>query len=137
MICTSPRFSESIVMSRNLIYLMKTSNVYNLYVETIFHVDACHYPLYCLTKRHDNEEEDLKLWTHLQRMPWITSVRSDKKITTIQRVKSQLIVLIKDLYGKFNIRLSYSCIVFFASVRIIRWGSVCIIILSYDYEMRI
>ena len=62
-ICTSKRFSESIVMSRNLSYLMKTSNVYNLYVEIVFHVDACHYPLYCLTKRHDNEEEDLKLWT--------------------------------------------------------------------------
>ena len=62
-ICTSPRFSELIVMTRNLSYLMKTNNVYNLYVETIFHVDACHYPLYCLTKRHDNEEEDPKLWT--------------------------------------------------------------------------
>ena len=50
-------------MGRNLSYLMKTINVYNLYVETVFHVDAGHYPLYCLTKRHDNEEEDLKLWT--------------------------------------------------------------------------
>ena len=61
--CTSPRFNESIVMGRNLSYLMKTINVYNLYVKTIFHVDAGHYPLYCLTKRQDNEEEDLKLWT--------------------------------------------------------------------------
>ena len=49
-------------MGRNLNDLMKTINVYNLYVETVFHADACHYPLYCLAKRHDNEEEDLKLW---------------------------------------------------------------------------
>ena len=41
---------------------MKTINVYNLSVKTIFHADAGHYPLYRLTKRHDNEEEDLKLW---------------------------------------------------------------------------
>ena len=61
--CTSPRFTESIVKGSNLNYLMKTINVYNLYVETVFHADDCHYPLYCLTKRHDNEEEDLKLWT--------------------------------------------------------------------------
>ena len=60
---TSPHFTESTVMGRNLSYLMKTINVYNLYVETIFHVDAGHCPLYCLTKMHDNEEEDLKLWT--------------------------------------------------------------------------
>ena len=26
-------------------------------------VDAGQYPLYCLTKKHDNEEEDLKLCT--------------------------------------------------------------------------
>ena len=58
--CTSPRFTESIVTGRNLNYLMKTINVYNLYVDTVF---PCHYPLYCLTKRHDNQEEDLKLWT--------------------------------------------------------------------------
>ena len=50
-------------MGRNLSYLMKTINVYNLYVETFFHADACHQPLYYLTKRHDNEEEDLKIWT--------------------------------------------------------------------------
>ena len=50
----------------------------------------------------------------------ITLVRSDKKIKTIQHVKSQLIVSIKDLYGKFNIRLTYSCLLLFASVRIIR-----------------
>ena len=49
-------------MSRNLSYLMKTSNVYNLYVENVFHVDADQCPLCCLTKRHDNEEEDLNLW---------------------------------------------------------------------------
>ena len=42
---------------------MKTINVYNLYVKTVFDVDAGQYPLYCLTKKHDNEEEDLKLWT--------------------------------------------------------------------------
>ena len=75
-------------MSRNLSYLMKTSNVYNLYVETIFHVDACHYPLYCLTKRHDNEEEDLKLWTSPSKECLATAlVRSDKNITTIKLVK--------------------------------------------------
>ena len=28
-----------------------------------FSMHAGHYPLYCPTKRHDNEEEDLKLWT--------------------------------------------------------------------------
>ena len=68
---------------------MKTNNVYKLYVEIVFHVDACHYPLYCLTKRHDNEEEDLKLWTSPSKECLaITLVRSDKKITTIQRVKS-------------------------------------------------
>ena len=50
-------------MGRKLSYLIKTINVYNLYVETIFHVVAGHDPLYRLTKRHDNEEEDLKLWT--------------------------------------------------------------------------
>ena len=32
-------------------------------MKTVFHIDASRYPLYCLTKRHDNEEEDLKLWT--------------------------------------------------------------------------
>ena len=42
---------------------MKTINVCNPYVEIVLHVDASHYPLYCLTKGHDNEEEDLKLWT--------------------------------------------------------------------------
>ena len=63
MFLTSPPFIESTVMGRNLSYLMKTINVYNLYIETGFHADAGHYPLYCLTKRHDNEEEDLKLWT--------------------------------------------------------------------------
>ena len=79
----------------------------------------------------------------------ITFVRSDKKITRIQRVQSQLIVLIKDLYGKFNIRLivvSYSLRLDTSNIlwlslhldpiRIIRWGCACIIILSYDYEMR-
>ena len=60
---TNPQLIKSIVMGRNLIYLMKTINVYHLYVETIYHADASHYPLYCLTQRHDNEEEDLKLWT--------------------------------------------------------------------------
>ena len=50
-------------MGRNLSYSMKTINVCNPYVEIVFHVDASHYPLYCLTKMHDNEEEDLKLWT--------------------------------------------------------------------------
>ena len=50
-------------MGRNLSYLMKTINVYNLYVKPIFHADAGHYPVYCLTKRNDNEKEDLKLWT--------------------------------------------------------------------------
>ena len=67
-----------------------------------------------------------------------------------QHVKSQLIVLIKDLYGKFNIRLivvSYSLFLdtfnilwlsmFLDPICIIRWGCACIIILSYDYEMRI
>ena len=58
-----PRFTESIVTGMNLNYLMKKINVYNLYVDTVFHADACHYPLYCLTKSHVNEEEDLKLWT--------------------------------------------------------------------------
>ena len=51
------------VMGRNLSYSMKTINVSNLYVETVSHVDAGHYPLYGVTQRHDNEEEDLKLWT--------------------------------------------------------------------------
>ena len=46
---------------------MKTINVYNLYVGTVFHADAGHYPVYCLTKRHDNEVENYGL--HLQRMP--------------------------------------------------------------------
>ena len=32
-------------------------------MKTIFHIDASRYPIYCLTKRHDNEEEDLKLRT--------------------------------------------------------------------------
>ena len=51
-------------MGRNLSYLMKTINVYTyLYVKTVFHADAGHYHLYCLTKRNDNEEEGLKLWT--------------------------------------------------------------------------
>ena len=61
--CTNPRLSESTVTGRNLSYLMKTINMYNLYVEADFHADVGHYPLYCLTKRQDNEEEDLKLWT--------------------------------------------------------------------------
>ena len=61
--CTSPRFNESTVKGRNLSYLMKTINVNKLYVETVFHANAGHYPIYCLTKRHDNDEEDLKLWT--------------------------------------------------------------------------
>ena len=26
--------------------------------QNLFHADVGHYPLYCLTKRHDNEEED-------------------------------------------------------------------------------
>ena len=38
--CTSPRFTESTTTGRNLIYLIKTINVYNLYVETDFRVDA-------------------------------------------------------------------------------------------------
>ena len=42
---------------------MKTINVYSLNVEIVFHADAGHYPLLFLTKRHDNEEEDIKLWT--------------------------------------------------------------------------
>ena len=47
------------------------------------------FPLYCLTKRHDNEEEDLKLWTSpSEECLAITLVRSDKKITKIQHVKS-------------------------------------------------
>ena len=37
---------------------METINLYKLYVENIFHVDVGHHPLYCLTKRHDNEKED-------------------------------------------------------------------------------
>ena len=37
---------------------MKKINVYNLYVETIFHVNIGHYALYCLTKINANEEED-------------------------------------------------------------------------------
>ena len=57
---------------------------------------------------------------HLQRMPCNHIVRSDKKITTIQRVKSQFIVLIKDTYGEFNTRLTYSYLLFFVSIRIIR-----------------
>ena len=74
-------------MGRNLSYLMKTINVYNLYVETVFHADARHYPLYSLTKRHDNEEEDLKLWASPSKeCHAITLVRSDEKITTIQCV---------------------------------------------------
>ena len=34
-------------------------------VKTVFHANVGHYPyLYCLyTKRNDNQEEDLKLWT--------------------------------------------------------------------------
>ena len=51
------------VTGKNLSYLMKTINVYKLYVKTIFHADVGQYNLYCLTKKHDNEEEDLKLWT--------------------------------------------------------------------------
>ena len=78
---------------------MKTINVYNLYVKTIFHVDAFHYPLYCLTKRHDIEERGPKIMDFtFNGCLAITFVRSDKKIKTIQLVKSQLIVLIKDLY---------------------------------------
>ena len=114
MFCTSRGFNESIVTCRNLSYLMKKINVYNHYVETVFHADASHYPLYCLTKRHDNEEEALKLWTSSSKKCLaITLVRSDKKITTIQHVKSQLIVSIKDLCGKFNIRNTYSCLLLF------------------------
>ena len=26
--------------------------------QNLFHADVGHYPLYCLTKRHDNDEED-------------------------------------------------------------------------------
>jgi hypothetical protein len=52
---------------------------------------------------------------HHQRSLTITLVSSDKKITTIQPVKSQMIVPVKDLYGKFNIRLTYSCLLLFAS----------------------
>ena len=39
--------------------------MYNLYVKIVFHANVGHYPyLYCLyTKRNDNQEEDLKLWT--------------------------------------------------------------------------
>ena len=77
---------------------MKKINVYNLYVETIFHADAFHYPLYCLTKRHDTEERGPKTMDFtLNECLAITLIRSDKKIKTIQLVKSQLIVLIKDL----------------------------------------
>ena len=114
--CTSPRFTESIVMGRNLNYLMKKINVYNLYVETIFHVDACHYPLYCLTKRHDTKERRPKIidFTFNEWLA-ITLIRSDKKIRTIQLLKTQLIVLIKDLSGKLNIRLTYSSLLLFAS----------------------
>ena len=57
---TTPRFIELTVMGMNLCYLMKTINVYNIYVETIFQADASHFPLYCLTKRHDHEEDDIK-----------------------------------------------------------------------------
>ena len=63
MFSTSTRFSESIAIGRNLSYLMKTINVYNLYVKIVYDVDAGQYPLYCLTKKHDNEEEDLILST--------------------------------------------------------------------------
>ena len=76
---------------------MKTTNVYNLYVESIFHADAFHYPLYCLTKRHDTEERGPKIMDFtFNECLAITLIRSDKKIKTIQLVKSQLIVLIKD-----------------------------------------
>ena len=37
-------------MGRNLSHLMKTIHVYNLYVETIFHVDVGHYLLIVLPK---------------------------------------------------------------------------------------
>ena len=95
---------------------MKIDNVYNLYVEIIFQADAFHYPLYCLTKMHDNEEEGPKIMDFtFNECPTITLVRSDKKIITIQLVKSQLIVLTKYLYGKFNIRLTYSFLLLIAS----------------------
>ena len=72
--------------------------MYKIYSLNIFYADAGHYPLYCLTKRHYNEEEDLKLWTSPSKECLaITLVRSDKKIKTMQSVKSQLILLIEDL----------------------------------------
>ena len=96
--CSGPLFTESIVTGRNLNYLIKTINVYNLYVETVFHADAFHYPLYFFTKRHDTEERGPKIkdFTFNECLE-ITLVRSDKNIRTIQLVKCQLIVLMKEL----------------------------------------
>ena len=82
----------------------------------------------------------------------ITLVRNDKKITTIQDVKYQQIVSIKDLHAKLNIRLTYILVsyslclgkiyivwlsLFLGPIDSIRWVCACIIILSYDYEVRI
>ena len=68
---------------------MKKINVYNLYVETVFHADAFHYPLYCLTKRHDTKEIGPKIMDFtFNEFLAITLIRRDKKIRTIQLVKS-------------------------------------------------
>ena len=72
---------------------MKTINVYNLYVETIFHaVDAYHYALYCPNKMHDTEERGPKIMDFtFNEFLAITLITSDKKIRKIQLVKSQLL----------------------------------------------
>ena len=43
----------------------------------------------------------------------ITLVRSDEKIPTIEHVKSESIVLVNDLYGNFNIRLTCILVSYF------------------------
>ena len=51
------------IESLQLTMCLSLNTPFELNHNTIFHVDAGHHPLYCLTKMHDNEEEDLKLWT--------------------------------------------------------------------------
>ena len=57
------------IESFQLTICMSLKTPFKLNQNTIFHADAGQYPLYCLTKMHDNEEEYLKLWTSPSRMP--------------------------------------------------------------------
>ena len=59
MLCFVPRFNESTILGRNLSYSMKTINVYNLYVEIIFHADEGHYP------RDNFHLEGLGVWRNV------------------------------------------------------------------------